>query len=132
MKTYNELTQRYLDAWAAQQDLTVQQLREEVRPRIARTIFQGNTLSRPGFLQRAEMAEVAGDMETLYQLVTSLPNRLFGGDLAAFAASTGITPAQVQAVVRGGGEAPSRMARADLYRDETGLRVMELNMTPPR
>jgi len=129
MKTYNELTQQYLDAWAAQQELTVQQLRDEVRPRIERTIFQGNTLSRPGFLQREEMAEVASDMETLYQLVTSLPNRLFGGDLAAFAASTGITPAQVQAVVRSGGEKPSRMARADLYRDETGLRVMELNMS---
>jgi hypothetical protein len=129
MKTYNELTQRYLDSWAAQQELTVQGMCERIRPRIERTIFQGNTLSRPGFLERDEVAEVAADMETLYQLVTSLPAKLFGGDIGAFAASTGITPAQVQAVVRGGGSAPSRMARADLYRDETGLRVMELNMS---
>jgi hypothetical protein len=129
MRTYNELTQRYLDAWSAQDQLTVRQLRDSVRPRLARTIFQGNTLSRPGFLERAEVAQVAEDMETLYRLVTSLPDKLFGGDLAAFAASTGITPAQVQAVVRGQGGAPSRLARADLYRDETGFRVMELNMS---
>jgi hypothetical protein len=68
-------------------------------------------------------------METLYRLVISLPDKLFAGDLGAFAASTGITPAQVQAVVRGQGSVPSRMARADLYRDETGFRVMELNMS---
>jgi hypothetical protein len=129
MRTYNDLTQQYLDAWAAQGELTVQGLHETISPRLSRTIFQGNTLSRPGFLDRDEVAEVAADMEMLYRLVTSLPDKLFGGDLGAFAASTGITPAQVQAVLRGGGSAPSRMARADLYRDETGLRVMELNMS---
>src|SRR6185437_10868445 len=38
-------------------------------------------------------------------------------------------PAQVQAVLRGRGSAPSRLARADIYRDEAGFRVMELNMS---
>ena len=91
-KTYNELTQRYLDAWAAQNELTVQQLRDEVHERIANTIFQGRTMSRPGFLEKDEVDQLAVDMETLYGLVTSLPNKLYGGDLGAFAASTGITP----------------------------------------
>lgn len=128
-KTYNELTQRYLDAFAGQQELTVEGLRATVYPYIAETIFQGRTMSRPGLLERAEVEQLAIDMETLYRLVTSLPDKLFGGDLGAFAASTGITPAQVQAVLRGRGSAPSRMARADLYQDETGFRVMELNMS---
>jgi hypothetical protein len=35
----------------------------------------------------------------------------------------------VQAVLRGRGNAPSRMARFDSYRDEQGFRVMELNMS---
>ncbi|HTZ42494.1 MAG TPA: hypothetical protein VMB79_01395 [Jatrophihabitans sp.] len=127
--THSELTQRYLDAWAAQSELTVPALREAVRPRIADTIFGGRTMSRPGFLERAEVEQLALDLETLHGLVTSLPNKLYGGDLGAFAASTGITPAQVQAVLRGRGSAPSRLARADIYRDDKGFRVMELNMS---
>jgi hypothetical protein len=129
VKTYNELTQRYLDAWAAQHELTVADLREEVRSSIADTIFNGRTMTRPGFLERAEVAQLSTDLETLYRLVTGLPDKLYGGDLGAFAASTGITPAQVQAVLRGRGSAPSRLARADIYRDEAGFRVMELNMS---
>src|SRR6185503_433861 len=129
VKTYNELTQRYLDAWAAQQELTVEDLREEVRSSIADTIFNGRTMTRPGFLERAEVAQLSTDLETLYRLVTGLPDKLYGGDLGAFAASTGITPAQVQAVLRGRGSAPSRLARADIYRDDAGWRVMELNMS---
>lgn len=128
-KTYNELTQRYLDAWAAQHDLTVEQLRADTYDRIANTIFQGRTMSRPSFLEKAEVDQLATDMETLYRLVTSLPNKLYGGDLGAFAASTGVTPDQVQAVLRGRGSAPSRLARADIYRDDKGFRVMELNMS---
>lgn len=128
-KTHSELTQRYLDAWAAQHSLSVEQLRSDVYPSIADTIFGGRTMSRPTFLERAEVDQLATDLETMYRLVTSLPDKLFGGDLGAFAASTGITPDQVQAVVRGRGSAPSRLARADIYRDDVGFRVMELNMT---
>jgi len=128
-RTHSELTQRYLDAWAAQHELTVDALRSQVHADIADTIFQGRTMSRPGFLEKAEVDQLAEDLETLYRLVTSLPDKLYGGDLGAFAASTGITPAQVQAVLRGRGSAPSRLARADIYRDAKGFRVMELNMS---
>ncbi|MGI8665029.1 MAG: hypothetical protein ACR2N4_03205 [Jatrophihabitans sp.] len=129
MRTYNDLTQRYLDAWAAQQDLTVETLRSQVVSSIADTIFNGRTMSRPGFLEKAEVDQLSTDLETLYRLVTGLPDKLYGGDLAAFARSTGITDEQVQAVLRGRGSAPSRLARADIYRDEAGFRVMELNMS---
>ncbi|MDQ2837264.1 MAG: hypothetical protein M3Y42_19505 [Actinomycetota bacterium] len=127
--THNALTQRYLDAFAAPSELTVAALRESVHDSIADTTYQGRTLSRPGLLERAQVDQLAGDLEMLYSLVTSLPDKLFGGDLGAFAATTGITPGQVQAVVRGRGSAPSRLARADIYLDETGFRVMEMNMS---
>jgi len=128
-KTHSSLVQRYLDAWAAQSELTVASFREAVRPGIEETTFLGRTMSRPGLLERDEVEQLALDMETLYRLITSLPDKLYGGDLGAFAASTGITPAQVQAVLRGRGSAPSRLARADIYRDAKGFRVMELNMS---
>jgi hypothetical protein len=128
-RTYSELTQRYLDAFAAQDELTVQQIRDHVYPEIAETIMGGRTLSRPAFLERHEVQRLGEDMETIYRLVTGLPDKLFGGDLGAFAAAIGVTPGQVQAVLRGRGNAPSRMARFDSYRDEQGFRVMELNMS---
>jgi hypothetical protein len=36
---------------------------------------------------------------------------------------------QVDAIVRGRGNAPSRLSRADLYLDDTGFRVLEYNMS---
>jgi hypothetical protein len=53
----------------------------------------------------------------------------FGGDLGAFALATGVPQQQVDAIVRGRGNAPSRLSRADLYLDDTGFRVLELNMS---
>ena len=88
-RTHNSLTQRYLDAFAAQSELTVADLQSRVHPRIADTTYQGRTLTRPGLLERAQVDQLAADLETLYRCVTSLPDRLFGGDLGAFAASSG-------------------------------------------
>jgi hypothetical protein len=128
-RTYNDVTQRYLDAFAAQNELTGQQLRERVLTEMAGTWWGGGTLTRPVFLERSEWQQLGEDMETVVRLVTSLPDKLFGGDLAAFAAAVGVTPVQVQAVLRGRGNRPSRAARFDAYRDEQGFRVMELNMS---
>jgi hypothetical protein len=127
--THNAITARYLEAFAAQDELTVQGLFDHIRTPVADTTFQGKSLSRPGFLERAQVELLAADLENLYSCVTSLPDRLFGGDLGAFARSTGMTPEQADAIVRGRGSAPSRMARADIYQDELGFRVMEMNMS---
>jgi hypothetical protein len=124
----NALTQRYL-AEFAKNGPPVSEFMARVRPAVAEHTFLGRTLTRAGFLERAEVERLDTDLENLYRCLSSLPNRLFGGDLGAFAASTGLSPQQVSAIVRGQGSAPSRMARADLYIDDTGFRVMEINMT---
>jgi len=126
--TQNALTDRYLEAFAE----SGPPAKEFVNQLLASTVdttYNGKMLTRPGLLERDQVDQLATDLEMLYSCVTSLPDRLFGGDLAAFAASTGMTPEQVSAIVRGRGSAPSRMARADLYIDETGFRVMEMNMS---
>ncbi len=126
--SHNALTDRYLAAFAGS-GLSVPEFLASVQPAIAGTHFGGQCLSRPGFLQRSQVSRLEADLQTLYSCVTSLPNRLFGGDLAAFAIATGTAREQVETIVRGRGSAPSRLARADLYADETGFRVMELNMS---
>jgi hypothetical protein len=126
--TQNALTDRYLKAFA-DSGISAREFVEAMLPSTVDTTYNGKMLTRPGFLERAQVDQLAADLEMLYTCVTSLPDRLFGGDLGAFAASTGMTPEQVSAIVRGRGSAPSRMARADLYIDDRGFRVMEMNMS---
>jgi hypothetical protein len=52
---------------------------------------------------------------------------LYGGDLAAFARAVGLSDLQAQVVARGSGTAPTRLCRADLYRDAGGFHLLELN-----
>jgi hypothetical protein len=91
--------------------------------------YHGRYLSRPLFLGAAEREQLTNDLLNLHSALASLPNRLFGGDLAAFARAVGMNDVQVSAILRSrsrGG--PTRQGRADLYRDENGFRLLELNL----
>ncbi len=125
---HNALTERYLADFASS-GMTASEFRAAYQPATEGTHFAGRVLNRPGLLEHAQVRRLGADLETLYQCVTSLPGRLFGGDLGAFALATGVPEQQVGAVVRGRGNAPSRLSRADLYLDDTGFRLMEFNMS---
>jgi len=95
---------------------------------LAATSFRGRCLTRPVFLTRAELTQLTSDLENVYGALTALPGRLFSGDLGAFARAVGLTGAQVGAVAMARGTPPTRMVRADLYREAAGFRLMELNV----
>jgi hypothetical protein len=92
------------------------------------TSFRGRCLSRPVFLGRAELAQLTADLEHLYTALTALPDRLFGGDFAAFARAVGMTEDQVTGVLMSRGTPATRLLRADLFPEASGFRVMEINM----
>ncbi|MFL6136853.1 MAG: hypothetical protein ACJ74O_03525 [Frankiaceae bacterium] len=92
------------------------------------TTYYGRCLTRPTFLDRAERDRLERDLGHLHDALTALPERLYGGDLGAFARAAGMTDAQMTAVLRGQGAAPTRLTRADLYHDGTEFRLMELNI----
>ncbi|HEU5271135.1 MAG TPA: hypothetical protein VFU36_14510 [Jatrophihabitans sp.] len=125
---HNKLTEQFLEAFEAS-GLTAGEFHAAYQPATLGTHFAGRVLTRPGLLERAQVQRLGADLETLYRCVTSLPERLFGGDLGAFARATGVPEQQVDAVVRGRGSIPSRLSRADLYLDDTGFRLMEFNMS---
>jgi len=128
--THNALTDKYLDE-AAQYGIQPNELVElALRPevKLGPTTFLGRCLSRPVFLEYDQREQLAADLENLHAALTGLPDRLFGGDLAGFARAVGMTDAQVTAIMRGAGDAPTRFARADFYPDGTGFRLMEINM----
>ena len=127
--THDELVELYLKE-VARRGMRPGELIEAARREVdlAATTFFDRCLTRPAFLGRAEKAQLVADLQILQAALTSLPERMFGGDVAAFARAVGMTDVQVTAIMRTQGATPTKMARGDLYLDETGFKVMEVNM----
>ncbi len=85
-------------------------------------------LSRPVFLGHAERDQLHADVEALRRALVSLPDRLYGGDFAAFAQAAGAEGYQLDALLRSRSDLVSSQGRADLYEEGAGFRVMEFNM----
>lgn len=90
--------------------------------------YGGRYLSRPLLLGHDECHQLYTDLATLRSALVSLPDRMFGGDLGAFARAVGMTDVQVSAIMRSRGATVTKQTRADLYLDETGFRLLEFNM----
>ena len=125
----NAITDRYLEA-AERSGFGAGELLVAARAgvNLDATTYFGRCLGRPAFLSDAEQAELVGDLNHLHSAMAALPDRLFGGDLAAFARAAGMTEPQVTAIMRSHSKVPTRLARADLYHDGTAFRLMELNL----
>jgi hypothetical protein len=86
-------------------------------------------LSRPLFIGHAECEQLYTDVARVRAALVSLPDRLYGGDFAAFARAAGADDTYVSAVMRDRSAPTTRQARADLYTDESGFRLLELNLS---
>jgi hypothetical protein len=93
-----------------------------------RTFFRDRYLSRPLFLGHDEVVQLHADLTNVRSAIVSLPGRLFGGDLGAFARAAGMTEVQVEAILRSRSTTVTRRSRADMYLDADGFRLLELNM----
>lgn len=86
--------------------------------------------NRPAFLDTAAVACLDHDLAAVFDLLTSLPDRLFGGDPAAMATALGLPRVQADAVLRSPATTPpARIGRADLMFDGTTFRLVEFNTT---
>jgi hypothetical protein len=117
--------------------ITARYLREFDRPVLplpeshsTKIRFDGRYLSRPIFLEAREVSGLTRHLSLVRSALTTLPDRLFGGDLRAFAGALGMAENHAECVVRSMGPSPgalTTMARADLYKDESGFRMLEWN-----
>ncbi|MFE9170838.1 ATP-grasp domain-containing protein [Streptomyces kebangsaanensis] len=87
----------------------------------------GEGLNRPVFLSADDVAGLERDLNGLFALLKAVPDRLFGGDLRAFAKAVGMSETQTELVLRGASDEIAPLCRADLYRETDGFRLMELN-----
>ncbi len=122
------LTALYLDEVKRHGATAKELIGRQQESELQNALYQGRYLSRPLFLGSAEREQLHTDLETLRSALISLPARLFGGDLAAFAKAVGMTDVQVSAVMRNRNARVTRQMRADLYVDKTGFRLLELNI----
>jgi hypothetical protein len=82
-------------------------------------------------MEAHELSGLKRDMSLVRSALSTLPQRLYDGDLRAFAQAVGMTEVQAECVLRSGGPSPralTAMARADLYKDATGFRLLEWNI----
>jgi hypothetical protein len=122
--TANSITARYLDEF----DRPILPFPETPYAKIR---FGGRYLSRPVFLEAAELGALERDLSLVRSALCSLARRLYGGDLVSFARAVGMTALEAECVMRSRGPsagAVTDMARADLYRDATGFRLLEWNL----
>lgn len=85
-------------------------------------------LDRPLFVAAGEASRFADDLTKVFAILTSLPQRLFDGDLRRYAAGLGMDPGLVDLMLIGATGRPPLYARADAYHDGTSFKLLELNV----
>jgi hypothetical protein len=90
--------------------------------------WHGEYLARPLFVAEREIREFADDLQRLLEILLSLPDRMFGGDLDAARLVLGISDSHWAAIRRFGEILPPLYGRADMYHDGTSFKLLEFNL----
>lgn len=123
-----ELTALYLDEVKRRGTPASELIRTQPVSVGLQSFYGGRYLPRPLFLGNDERDQLYTDLANVRSALVSLPDRLYGGDLAAFARAVGMTDVQVSAILRSRGAQVTQQTRMDLYADETGFKLLEFNM----
>lgn len=89
--------------------------------------FQGRLMPNPIFLSAEDSVLLARQLDDIYDLLVSLPQRRFAGNRAEYGRVLGISEFQSAIVERAPREKPPLLARADLYRTDSGFALLEMN-----
>jgi hypothetical protein len=103
-------------------------VRQARPPRRYLECFGERMMPRPFFLPESEFRRAGDDLISIFELLVSLPGRLFDGDVARYCAALGYSPRQSALMRRLGGGRPALFGRSDLYHDGTSLKLLEFNV----
>ncbi len=130
-------------SWSARDHVTAQYLRAALTggsplstalrraslPPAFLKVYGDRLLSRPLFAPESEIQYLADDLSRLFDLLVSLPQRLFDGDMARYCAALGLHGRRAAMHCRGATAQPRLHGRVDAYRDETSFKVLEMNLS---
>jgi hypothetical protein len=85
-------------------------------------------LNRPFFVPGNRVHSFAKDLTAIFRLLTSLPNRLFDGNMQRYCTALGIGPRQAGLMLRLPDRLPPLYGRADLYDDGERFWLLEFNI----
>ncbi|MFF2506431.1 hypothetical protein ACFVTY_24050 [Streptomyces sp. NPDC058067] len=85
-------------------------------------------LDRPLFVPRTEITGFADDLAALFDILVSLPGRLFDGDLRRYCSALGMDERLAELMCRGASGRPPLHLRADAYHDGSAFKLLELNI----
>ncbi|WP_405936839.1 hypothetical protein OG338_09160 [Streptomyces sp. NBC_00726] len=97
-------------------------------PRAFQDCWGDRMLSRPLFVDGEELRRTAEDVNALFTLLGSLPQRLFDGDTGRYCAELGIAPDRAAVLGRFAATGATRYGRADLYHDGSSFKLLEFNV----
>jgi hypothetical protein len=83
---------------------------------------------RPNFIAEREIRGFADDLMRLLGMLTTLPERLFDGDLDRFCAALGVRGTRAELMKRHAKETPVIFGRADAYHDGNGFKLLEFGI----
>ena len=112
---------------SAAADLQTLAARSRTDPAL-QSVLSAPLLLRPMFLSAAEREDLERDLAGLQQLLLSLPDRLYGGDVARMCTDLGFSPVQTMAIEETWHDTEVLLARADLIRGPSGFRAIEYNL----
>jgi hypothetical protein len=90
-----------------------------------RAAYGDRLLPRPFFLEQRVATGISDDLRAFYELLVSLPGRLFDGDVPCYAAALGMEPWEAELMT---GARPPLHGRADLYRVGEEFKLLEFNV----
>lgn len=97
-------------------------------PSSFRAAFGSRLSPRPFFSARQTMDALATDLTEVFDLIISLPDRLFDGDLDLYCSAVGIDDRRAALIRRLRSAKPVRSGRADLYYDGSSFKLLEFNI----
>src|SRR3954453_16971027 len=89
--------------------------------------YPGRLMPNPVFLGADDSVLLARQLDDIYDLLVSLPQRRFDGSRTGYGRMLGLSEFQTAVVERAPQEKPPLLARADLYRTDTGFALLEMN-----
>lgn len=124
----NKITEIFNDKCLSPGSRLRNSTRDAQLPDVYAKSFGHLLLDRPLFASEPEINAFATDLGALLELLASLPDRLFDGDVRAYCDALGMDSRLASLMCRGSDVPPPRYARADAYHDGEAFRLLELNV----
>lgn len=125
--TYDAVTAHYVEECENRGPLSTASAELEL-PRAYREAFDELRLARPLFAEHGEITRFADDLTALFDLLASLPEKCFGGDVGRYCEALGMDE-RLADLMRIGATGPLELyGRADAYHDGTSFKLLEFNV----